>query len=102
MDFVLTFRMKMSMLRVSTAEEAYQYALKAEEKMRRRQLNRGKEKLKGKMSDSMKKLVEEDESKPKWSKEPKQKAQRKCTSSTSREFHGKCFKCGMNVNREGQ
>lgn len=85
---------EMSMLRVSTVGEAYQYALKAKENMRKRQPNRGKEKFKGQMSDSMKKPVEEDESKPKWSKKLEQKTQRKGSSSTDREFPSKCFKCG--------
>lgn len=64
---------EMSMLRVSIVEEAYQYALKAEEKMRRRQSNnpRGKERFKGHMS--IEKQNVEEESNPKWSKEPEQK-----------------------------
>lgn len=48
---------EMSMLNISTVEEAYQYALKAKEKVKRRQQNnpRGKESYKGQMSGSIEK-----------------------------------------------
>lgn len=88
----------MSILNIYTIEEAYQYDLKVEDKVKRRQHNnpKGRERHaadRGKMSGSMEKQTTK-EPKSKWSKEPEQKTQRKGCGNSSREFLGTCFKCG--------
>ena len=80
---------KVGMMKIEPVEEAYQYALKEEDKLKRKgQVNtKGKEKLDN-LAQAKLSLVED---------EPKPIKQKKRTNRG--EFKGKCYKCGTEGHR---